>query len=498
MSIISPSLPLRAVWAQRLRQHFSPLSRAALLPSERPCLTQLASLKPQALPGWARQSAVAMRYIRLLGVLDWEQFPQRLADRPWPGPAPRSPVPYLAAFLVRLDQGHASMAQLRRYLVEHPALAWALGFPLVASDQFAWGFDVDASLPASPRFSRILRALPNDWLQFLLDSSVQRIRETLPASLAFGWEVALDTKHILAWVKENNPKAFIEEGRFDKTRQPAGDRDCKLGCKRKRNRAPEEAPATPAKEGQPARGVNTGIGEFYWGYASGVVATRVPGWGEFILAEMTQTFDCSDASYFFPLMEATERRLGFRPPFGTADAAYDAFYVYAYFHEAGGFAAVPLAAKGGRTQRAFDEQGLPLCEAGLAMPLKLTFTNRTSLVVHQRGRYACPLLFPEPTSESCPIAHKNWSKGGCTTTLATSIGARLRYHLDRESDAYKALYKQRTLVERIFSQAMALGIERPKLRNRCSIANLNTLLYVLLNLRALQRISHKQALSCQH
>jgi hypothetical protein len=37
-------------------------------------------------------------------------------------------------------------------------------------------------------------------------------------------------------------------------------------------------------------------------------------------------------------------------------------------------------------------------------------------------------------------------------------------------------------------QAVALGIERPKLRNRASIANHNTLLYVLINLYAWQRV----------
>ena len=44
--------------------------------------------------------------------------------------------------------------------------------------------------------------------------------------------VSLDTKHILAWVKENNPKAYVPN-RFNKARQPAGDPDCRLGCKRR-------------------------------------------------------------------------------------------------------------------------------------------------------------------------------------------------------------------------------------------------------------------------
>jgi hypothetical protein len=298
----------------------------------------------------------------------------------------------------------------------------------------------------------------------------------------FGQTVSIDTKHILAWVRENNPKAYIKEGRFDKTQQPQGDPDCKLGCKRRRNQI------TPTKEGKPAN-KKVSIGEYYWGYASGVVATKVPGIGEFVLAELTQTFDFGDSTYFLPLMVQVEQRLGFRPRYATADAAFDAWYVYDYFHNPAhdGFAAVPLRQmKHG--QRQFDANGLPLCAAELAMSRKSTFINRTSLVQHERGRYVCPLLHPEPSGKTCPINHADWSDGGCKLVMPTAPGARVRYELDRESERYKSVYKQRTVVERIFSQAVALRIERPKLRNQPAIANTNTLTYVLINLRAMQRV----------
>jgi hypothetical protein len=68
------------------------------------------------------------------------------------------------------------------------------------------------------------------------------------------------------------------------------------------------------------------------------------------------------------------------------------------------------------------------------------------------------------------------------------MGARIRHQLDRESEEYKQLYAQRTMVERINSQAEALDIIHPKLRSGRAIANRNTLTYVLINLRALARI----------
>ena len=54
-------------------------------------------------------------------------------------------------------------------------------------------------------------------------------RRALPPEINFAEASSMDTKHILAWVKENNPKAYVLEGdRLDKTRQPTGDRECRL------------------------------------------------------------------------------------------------------------------------------------------------------------------------------------------------------------------------------------------------------------------------------
>jgi hypothetical protein len=57
---------------------------------------------------------------------------------------------------------------------------------------------------------------------------------------------------------------------------------------------------------------------------------------------------------------------------------------------------------------------------------------------------------------------------------------------------YEEIYKRGTAIERINAQAVALGIERPKLRNGQAIANFNTLIYVLINLRALHRVRQEK------
>ena len=469
--------------------------------SQQPSISSLAKLNPVHLPAFVQASPVAMKYLGLLGSLDWDHLPERPDNRFSPDIRALPYAPFLAACLVKIDQHLPYMADLRDYLVENPALLWVLGFPLKASRQYPWGFDAQASLPTHRHFSRLLRTLPNRCLQFLLNSSVTMIRQALAPMLGadcrFGDCISLDTKHIIAWVKENNPKAYIYEGRYDKTKKPAGDPDCRLGCKgktnqRKKHNAVESIPVpTPLKNPLPADKLE--IGEYYWGYGSGLVATKIPDWGEFVLAEFTQPFDQPDVSYFNPLMEQVERCLGFKPRFGALDAAFDAFYVYEYFNHSDGFAAVPFVQRGRTSKRIFDQDGTPLCQAGRPMTLKYTFMCKTTLILHERGRYVCPLLHSTKTGEVCPIQHKNWEKGGCISTIATSPGAKLRYQLDRESEAYKQVYKQRTATERINSQAVEFGIERPKLRNRDSITNQNTLTYILINLHALQRIRQRLA-----
>ena len=70
----------------------------------------------------------------------------------------------------------------------------------------------------------------------------------------------------------------------------------------------------------------------------------------------------------------------------------------------------------------------------------------------------------------------NWEQGGLMRVL-----------LDRDGPLSHAVYIQRTCCERINSQAQALGIERPKVRNGRSVRNLNTLTYLVINAKALQR-----------
>lgn len=445
------------------------------------------------LPDWVATDPLVQHYRALIGLLPWADFPERATDRPWPGPTPDPRAPFVAAYLIKLHERKRFMSDLRAFLILHPALVFWLGFERVLDPTAPHGFDLAATVPKRRHFSSVLRSLPNQALQFLLTATVHLLRASLDADqqASFGDTIAGDTQALLAWVAENNPKQYIKQGRLDKTRQPKADRDCKLGVKKRRNAAPADAdgndPATPTTEATPASQLHVGV-DIFWGYASGIVVTRLPDGTEVVLAERTRPFNEDDITHFFPLMQQVEARLGRRPRYGSWDCAFDAHYVYEYFHQAGGFAAVPLNRGKRGANRQFAPNGAPLCAAGLAMPRLFVYQDRSAHIAHEREKCGCPLLHPEPSGQVCPIADPHWPKGGCTTTLASSAGARIRHQLDREGEQYKQLYAKRTMVERINSQAEALDMLHPKLRRGAAIANRNTLTYVLINLRALARL----------
>jgi hypothetical protein len=239
----------------------------------------------QDLPAFVRDSPTILRTLQLFGPLDWDGFPERDLQRNWGQPT----LPYSAlvvAELIRLNEDLTSTRKLRRFLKEHPGFIWLLGFPLVPAPNHPLGFNPRASLPTPRHLNRLIRRLPNATLQFLLADSVRLIVAELEAQGAPAINcVSLDTKHILAWVKENNPKTYVPD-RYNKRKQPAGDPDCRLGCKRRHNRT--ASPPTPTRNPVPARQAK--VGEYHWGYGSGVVVAKVADFGEFVIAELTQPF----------------------------------------------------------------------------------------------------------------------------------------------------------------------------------------------------------------
>jgi len=411
------------------------------------------------------QDALVQRYRRLFALLDFSALEAHQAARRAPGPCPHPETASVKAFLVRLCEEKRYMTQLRPFLVEHPLLVLELGFHLVLDETQPYGFDVQRSVPSDRWLRKKLQRLDPTRLQAVFQATVAALQAEIPG---LGEVLSVDVKHIYAWVRENNPRESIAY-RFSKDRQPKGDPDCRVGVKKSTNQ--EQADGT-TKEKK----------EYLWGYGSGVVAAITANDGDVVLAEYTQPFNETDVTYFRPLYQRAVVALNQYPTHLAADAAFDAWYVYEGPARHGGIAAVPLNQHRPGLQR--DADGTPRCAKGVRMTPVFYYDHPNG---YRAQRFRCPLLFPEPVGQSCD--HEQFVKGkGCQKDPNWELGGLQRVLLDRDGPLYHAVYTQRTSCERINSQAKELGIERPKVRNGPSVSHLNTLTYIVMNVRALQRV----------
>ena len=408
---------------------------------------------------------VVQRYRAFFACLDWTVVPERAATRPWPGPLPHPTSAYVKALLIKLCEHKEYSTHLRAFLVEHPLLVLEVGFRPVPDATQPCGFDVERTVPCDRWLRHWQQHLDNALLQAVLRRTVQDLRAEIPG---LGETVAFDVKHIYAWVQQNNAKAYVPD-RYNPARQPTGDPDCRLGVKTSSNQVAADGTTKVSKE-------------YVWGYGSGVAAATDPRHGDVVLAEYTQPFNEVDSTYYHPLYERTVAVLGGRPTNVTADAAFDAWHIYQTCAHHGGIAAIPLNTRGHPPpQRRPD--GTPLCPKGLAMSPSYAFAHTEG---YRAQEFRCPLLHPRPTAQTCE--HEQFAKGpGCVKHINIEAGGLMRVLLDRDAASYKDLYRQRTAAERINSQAKALGIERPKVRNSASVRNLTTLTYLVINVQALQR-----------
>ena len=408
---------------------------------------------------------VVSDYRAFFSLFDWSLVEHWQEQRPARGRPGHPESAYLKAFLLRINEGLIYTEQLRDFLLKHPLLVIELGFHLQLDPTAAYGFDVERTLPCRYWLGEKLRHLDRALLQDLLAATVHALQDAIPG---LGEVVAFDVKHIYAWVKENNQRVYVTE-RYDKTRRPAGDPDCTLGVKRSSN---QEQPDGSTKEKK----------EYIWGYGTGVVAATTADYGDVVLAEYTQPFNENNITYYRPLYLQAVATLGRYPTYLTADAAFDAWYVHEDGARGGGIAAVPLN-QHGHPAYSRDADGVPLCPRGLRMSPTFQFDHTYG---YRAQRFRCPLLFPQPNGQTCE--HEQFAKGkGCVKDVNWERGGLARVTLDRQNPLYKAVYTQRTSCERINSQAKELGIERPKVRNGRSVANLNTLIYLIINVHALQR-----------
>src|SRR5207248_9551371 len=139
-------------------------------------------------------------------LLGWSVVDDWQAHRSCRGRPAHPESAYLKAFLVRIREGMLYTTQLRRFLLRHPLLVIELGFRLVLDTSAPCGFDLEQTLPCEFWLREKLRSFDPALLQALLQSTVRALQAEIPG---LGETVAFDVKHIYAWVKEHNARAYV-------------------------------------------------------------------------------------------------------------------------------------------------------------------------------------------------------------------------------------------------------------------------------------------------
>ena len=115
---------------------------------------------------------------------------------------------------------------------------------------------------------------------------------------------------------------------------------------------------------------------------------------------------------------------------------------------------IPLNKRGTKNPKKLG-CGNVICEAGLAMHRdgKFSDSGRT------RQKFCCP--FKRSKSGECPCNHKNWNNGkknhGCTKYV--TIPDDYRLSIDRDSIAFKSVYAQMCIRDRLYEDQIVTRAE---------------------------------------
>lgn len=318
------------------------------------------------------------------------------------------------------------------------------------------GFNIN-SLPPVERLSSFLRNAEPSLLQTVRNNLVI---DLIKLKVIKGKYLSIDSCAIPANVKENNLKTSCKD-RFDKTKIPHGDPDCRLGVL-------IHYPNEFKKE------IN-----YFWGYRNHVICDLPQ---ELPVMEKISPANVSEQTMFIPLFDKLQKEFNFKPKAILGDSMYDVEYILK--HIINNLHAQPIIPfnprRGLNFQFKTSTSGARICIAGFEMLYWGKFKDRG----RERLKFVCPIIHSKKfrtIHPFCPWMHPKFIKGtGCTAYLRCNED--IRKSIDYGSKHFKKLYNLRTGEERIFSRLLSICMQEPSVighnatSNYCTLAHITCLL----------------------
>ena len=190
---------------------------------------------------------------------------------------------------------------------------------------------------------------------------------------------------------------------------------------------------------------------FFWWYRTHVIVSKEG----ISLVSLTLPNNATVATVARKLIKKLKRLYRFKKgAFFIADAAYDERDFYNFIvNQFKGQAFIPINPRNQQAPKTFGPHGCPLCEAGLEMSSRGTWTED----LRQRAKFRCPIKASSKVAlqfpDGCPINHARFTQAkayGCTKYL--DITDDPRSQVPRDSAFFKQTFKLRTEVERYFAR----------------------------------------------
>lgn len=371
-------------------------------------------------------------------------------------PFPRQGI--CRALIYKNLKGIRTLSELELELSTNLGISYICGFP--------------DRVPSRHRYEEFLHSTPNELLQKIRK---QQVRTLIALGIIKGKYLSIDSTAIVAWVKQNNPKVFVE-GKFDKTKFPKGDSDARLGVMIAQN---SPHPKTYVKEQQlelfsDLKEHKRKQIQFFWGYRNHTIFDSI---SELPVLELTKPANIAECKVTVPAFKQVIKDFNFKPKGILGDAIHDSEYIRRYTRKtlkAKDF--IPINPRSSKPEIKTTPKNTRVCIAGFEMYPWGKFKDRGKI----RQKFVCPILYLKRFAKKypkCPMNHPRFFKGGCYAYTRIDKSYRASC-IDPKSEYFKNVYKFQSGAERGFSRLLNVYMQYPILTGLNAVANHCTLAHI--------------------